>query len=167
MRTYRLMLSVAHFTAAALLAAALCFSAQAQQTRATASQQTASNETGDFTEGNLSFHRVGGFVQVTDTEKKAVAGTIIVQPGGALMYAPMPGYDIKSAYEKHMNGGASAGQTNIARKEEAPNPNAIQAPPPAAPATAFDAKTKTVTLANGRSVTFVDNENLKIQMLGT
>jgi hypothetical protein len=65
-----------------------------------------------------------------------------------------------------MSGGASVAQTPIAGKEVAPNANSSQGPPIAA-ATGFDAKSMTVNLTNGRSVTFVDNENLKVQIPGT
>jgi hypothetical protein len=105
--------------AAGSLLAAFSVFGPAQQPRGMASQRTASADTGDFTEGNLKFHRVGGFIQVTDTEKNQAAGTVILNAGGAPMFAPLPGYDIKSAYEKHMNGGASAAvQPAKAAKEE-------------------------------------------------
>jgi len=56
----------------------------------------ASSNAGDFTEGNLKFHRVGtGFFQVVDTTKNQRAGTVILPPYGAPVYAPMPGYDLK------------------------------------------------------------------------
>jgi len=151
--------------AAGSLLAAFSVFAPAQQPRGTASQRTASADTGDFTEGNLKFHRVGnGFYQVTDTEKNQAAGTVILNGGGAPMFAPLPGYDIKAAYEKHMNGGTAAVQTASTVKEE--NPSATQAPAPPAAASGFDAADKTVTLSDGRAVTFIDNENLKVQMLG-
>lgn len=144
--------------AASVAVAVLSLSAFTQQPRG-----TSSSDTGDFTEGNLKFHRVGGFIQVTDTEKKAVAGTIIIEPGGASMFAPMPGYDIKSAYEKHMSGAASgvAEATATAAKEESTNGSSTQRP---SPATGFDAASKTVTLSGGRSVTFTDNENAVVRI---
>jgi len=152
------------FAAAVLAVAALSVSAHAQKLRGTSPQ--ASADTGDFTEGNLKFHRVGsGFFQVTDTAKNQAAGTVILQAGGAPMFAPLPGYDIKSAYEKHMSGGASAAaQTASTGKEE--SPSTPQAPDPAVPASGFDAASKTMTLPDGRAVTFIDDENLKVQMRG-
>jgi len=145
---------------AALAVAALFVPASAQQTRGTASQRTAAADTGDFTEGNLKFHRAGGFMQVVDTAKNQSAGTVIFPPGGAPVFAPMPGYDIKAAYEKHMNAGASAAtQAPSAGKDDAPSANA-------APAPGFDATSKTVTLPDGRAVTFLDKDNLKVQMPG-
>lgn len=154
----KLMKCIASRIAAASVAVAvLSLSAFTQQLRG-----TSSSDTGDFTEGNLKFHRGGGFIQVSDTEKKAVAGTIIVQPGGALMFAPMPGYDIKSAYEKHMSGVASAAEpTATAAKEESTNGSSAQRP---SPATGFDAASKTVTLSGGRSVTFTDSENAVVRI---
>lgn len=155
---------IASFFAAAVFAvAAFSLSAHAQKTRGTTSP-----DTGDFTEGNLKFHRVGGFIQVTDTATNLSAGTVIVQQGGGLMFVPMPGYDIKSAYEKHISGGASATPPSAgAGKEGTPNGKANQAPPAAAPSTGFDAASKSVTLSGGRIVAFVDNENLKVQIPGT
>ena len=154
--------------ATVLAAVAFSFSVSAQQARGTASQQAGSAAPADFTEGNLKFHRAGGFMQVVDTAKNQSAGTVIFPPGGAPVFAPMPGYDIKAAYEKHMNGsGASAAvQTASAEKEDAPSASAVQSSATAAPATGFDAASKTVTLADGRTVTFVDNDNLKVQMPG-
>jgi hypothetical protein len=149
------------FAAAILAVASLSLSAYAQRPRGAASA-----DTGDFTEGNLKFHRVGGFIQVTDKEKNQSAGTIIFPPGGAPTFAPMPGYDIKSAYEKHMSGGASPAPPASTSKQESPSPSAT--PSPVAPSTApgFDAASKTVTLSEGRTVTFTDNDNLKLQMPG-
>jgi hypothetical protein len=128
-----------------------------------------SAETGDFTEGNLKFHRASaGFLQVTDTVKNQSAGTVILPPGSAPVFAPMPGYDIKAAYEKHINaGGASAAvQTANASKEDAPTTSAAQVSAATAPVTGFDAASKTVTLSDGRAVTFVDSDNLKVQVAG-
>jgi hypothetical protein len=153
--------------AGALLAAFSVF-APAQQPRGTASQQAGSAAPADFIEGSLKFHRAGGFLQVVDTTKNQSAGTVIFPPGGAPVFAPMPGYDIKAAYEKHMNGsGVSAAvQTASTAKDDAPSSSAVQSPAAAAPATGFDAVNKTVTLADGRAVTFMDNDNLKVQMPG-
>src|SRR3974390_1565418 len=92
-----------HIAAAGFAAVLLLASALAQQSRGAASADNS-----DFTEGNLKFHRAGGFIQVTDTAKNQSAGTIILPPGGAPVYAPMPGYDLKAAYEKHLNGGAAS-----------------------------------------------------------
>jgi hypothetical protein len=149
--------------AAVLSVTALSGVACAQKTHAMSSSDAA-----DFVEGNLKFHRVGsGFIQVTDTAKNQAAGTIILQAGGAPMFAPLPGYDIKTAYEKHMGGGAAEpAQAANPAKEESPNPGITQPPAPA-PTTGFDAASKTVTLSGGRAVTFVDNDNLKVQIPGT
>lgn len=154
--------------AAGSLLAALSVYALAQQPRGKASPRTTSTDTGDFTEGNLKFHRVAmNFLQVTDTEKNQAAGTVILQQGGAPMFAPMPGYDIKSAYEKHMNGGAAAAAAAApgAAKEESPTTAGTPAPAPTAAAT-FDAASKTASLSGGRSVTFVDGDNLKVEIPG-
>jgi hypothetical protein len=155
--------SASCFVAVVLAMAALSAPVHAQRSSGAASASTA-----DFTEGNLKFHRVASFIQVTDTTKNQVAGTIIVQQDGALMYAPMPGYDIKAAYEKHMAGGTPAAvPAASAAKPESPSTNAGQTPAAAAPAGGFDAATKAVTFADGRVVTFVDEENLKVQIPGT
>jgi hypothetical protein len=154
--------------ATALAAVAFSVSAYAQQARGTASQQTTFAAPADFIEGNLKFHRAGGFLQVVDTAKNQSAGTVIFPPGGAPMFAPMPGYDIKAAYEKHMNGGGASAaiQTASAGKDDAPGASAVQSPAAAVPATGFDAVSKTVTLVDGRAVTFVDNDTLRVQMPG-
>ncbi len=146
--------------AAGSLLAAFSVFAPAQQPRGTANQQTASGD--DFTEGNLKFHRSStGFMQVLDTAKNQNAGTVILPPGGAPVFAPMPGYDIKSAYEKHMNGGSAsaAAQTDGPKKDDPPLTQTTAA-------AGFDAASKTVTLSDGRSVTFVDDDILKVQMPG-
>ena len=133
------------------------------QTRGAATQQASGS---DFTEGNLKFHRAGNFYQVTDTDKNQSAGTVIIQPGGAPMYAAMPGYDLKSAYEKHMNGGGSASAAPAAVANNAAVPTAAPAPSASAPALGFDAASKTVTLSGDRSVTFTDNDDLTVQLPG-
>jgi hypothetical protein len=149
--------------AAGSLLAAFSVFAPAQQPRGTASQRTAPADTGDFIEGNLKFHRAtSGFFQVTDTEKNQAAGTVILQAGGAPMFAPLPGYDIKAAYEKHMNGSAS-GSVQTARGDKDEGPSPTQTPDPIQ-APGFDAATKTATLPDGRAVTFIDDENLKVQI---
>ena len=104
---------VAALALAGFAAATLAFSVAAQQPRGNAAQQAAASDTGDFTEGNLKFHHSSsGFMTVVDTEKNQSAGTVIFPPGGAPVFAPMPGYDIKAAYEKHMRGsGASQATT--------------------------------------------------------
>jgi hypothetical protein len=162
-----------------LVASALSVSAYAQ-TRGSASK-AASADTGDFVEGNLKFHRMtGGFIQVIDVTKNVSAGMVILPQGGAPVFAPMPGYDIQSAYEKHMKGGAasaptpatqttSAGTTMASANQPAPAAapaNANQAAPAAAPAPGFDAASKTVTFADGRSVTFVDDTHMEVKLLG-
>lgn len=149
--------------AAGMLLATVSIFAPAQQPRGTASQQTTSSTPSDFVEGNLKFHRSStGFMQVVDTTTNQNAGTIIFPPGGAPMFVPMPGYDIKTAYEKHMSEAASgAAQTPVENKGKNPNTGGPQVP---SPSSGFDAASQTVTLSDGRSVTFLDSENLKVQM---
>jgi len=151
--------------AAGAILAAFCVSAYAQAAQGTASQQTNSAPTGDFTQDNLKFHRTSaGFMQVVDTVKSQNAGTVIFPPGAAPVFAPMPGYDIKSAYEKHMSGtDVATAKTASAAKEDT---SADEGSPAAIPATSFDPASKTVNLPDGRAVTFVDNDNLKVQMPG-
>lgn len=119
----------------------------------------------DFVEGNLKFHRSSaGFIQVVDIAKNESAGTVIFPPGGAPMFAPMPGYDIKSAYEKHMStvGGTTASST---AKEDA-NRATFGQSSPATPAPGVDAASKTVTLADARVVTFVDDKHAEVKLPG-
>jgi hypothetical protein len=167
---------VSYVGAAGLVAVAFCGNSHAQ-TRGAASSQSASSTPSDFTEGNLKFHRTtSGFMQVVDTTKNENAGTVIFPPNSAPVFAPMPGYDIKSAYEKHMNGGASAAQPASATKEATPATSVSAAAPTSAvpaptstgtaPTAGFDAASKTVTLSEGRAVTFTDTDNLKVQMPG-
>lgn len=118
----------------------------------------------DFIEGNLNFHRAGGFLQVTDTTNHQSAGTVIFPPGAAPIFASMPGYDIKAAYEKHMNAGAAPPAASSA---PVPAAAASSSVPAAAPATSgFDAATRTATLPDGRSVTFVDDNNADVTVPG-
>jgi hypothetical protein len=63
-------------------------------------------------------------------------------------------------------GGASDARTAGAPKEDTPGTSGAQGPATAVPANGFDAATKTVTLTDGRSVTFVDKDNLKVQLPG-
>lgn len=108
----------------------------------------------------LKFHPTGGFIQVVDVAKSQSAGTVILPPNQPPVFAAMPGYDarIKAAYEKYSHGSAS---------DPAPAETAqtSAAPAPAA-AAGFDAASKTVTLSDGTIVTFVDNDDLKVQMTG-
>lgn len=106
---------------------------------------------------------------VTDISTSNPAGELMDR-GGDRTFLAFAGYDkskIQTAWEKHMNaGGASvSAQTRVAGKKDAPSASAAQGSA-AAPATGFDAASKTVTLPDGRSVTFVDSENLKVQMPG-
>lgn len=148
--------------AAGMLLAAFSFSATAQPARGKATTA----DTDDFTEGNLKFHRAAsGFIQVVDTEKNQNAGTVIFPPGGAPVFAPMPGYDIKTAYEKHKNGaGASTAATpsSIGKDETAD----LQPPSPPSPAAGYDAASNTVTLSGGRSVKFIDKDNAEVVLPG-
>ncbi|HLH35951.1 MAG TPA: hypothetical protein VKX41_14865 [Alloacidobacterium sp.] len=119
----------------------------------------------DFTVDNLKFHRTSsGFMTVVDTTKNQNAGTVIFPPGGAPVFAPMPGYDIKSAYEKHMNGSSTpptAQPANTSGAGAAP-----ASTEPAASATRYDAASRTVTLSGGRSVKFIDDENAEVKLPG-
>jgi hypothetical protein len=156
---------IALFGAAALAAVAFSVSASAQRARGYASQQ-AGSAPADFTEGNLNFHRSSsGFMQVTDTAKNQSAGTVIFPPNQPPMFASMPGYDIKPAYEKHMNGGGAPAAADAANapKDDASNKQNAVAP---TPETGFNAATKTVTLSGARTVTFVDGDNLKVTVPG-
>jgi hypothetical protein len=159
--------------AGALLAAFSVF-APAQQPRGTASQQAPSADTGDFVQDGLKFHRMTppGFTpstyMVTDTSTSNPAGEIIDR-GGDRTFLAFAGYDkskLQTAWEKHMNaGGASAAvQSASTGKEDALS--AVQSPAAAAAGTGFDAASKTVTLADGRAVTFVDGDNLRVQLPG-
>jgi hypothetical protein len=118
---------------------------------------------GDSVVDGLKFHPVGGSIQVVDVAKSQVAGTIILPPNHPPMIAAMPGYDarLKAAYEKysHSDAGDAAqpGETAKTAPDTVPLNPASQG---------FDAASKTVTLSGERSVTFVDNENLKVQMPG-
>ena len=149
--------------AAGVLLAAFSFSASAQPARGKATNY----DTGDFTVGNLKFHRAGsGFIQVVDTAKNETAGTVIVTPGGAPVFAPMPGYDIKAAYEKHMNeASASTASSNSPSTGKDESAGAKPSPPPSA-AASYDAASKTVSLSGGRSVKFIDNDNAEVSLPG-
>jgi hypothetical protein len=133
----------------------------AQRTSGYASQQAAVVPA-DFTEGNLKFHRASSFMQVTDTTNNQSAGTVIFPPGSAPVFAPMPGYDIKAAYEKHMNSASAPPETGNAATQNPPT----SAPSPTAAASGFDAAIKTATLSDGRSVTFIDNDNADVILPG-
>ncbi len=125
--------------------------------------QTGNNAKGDAVIDGLKFHPAGGFIQVFDAATNQTAGTIIFPPNQAPVFAPMPGYDtkIKEAYEKYAHGDTGAA-AQPAGTTEATAPAAASTPAPPA----FDAASKTVTLSDGRAVTFVDNDNLKVQMPG-
>lgn len=123
----------------------------------------------DFTVDNLKFHRSSsGFMTVVDTAKNQNAGTVIFPPGGAPVFAPMPGYDIKSAYEKHMNGGGvpATAPAPGAAKVDSPGGSAAGGATTATPANGYDAASKTVTLSGGRSVKFMDDENAEVKLPG-
>jgi hypothetical protein len=115
----------------------------------------------DATIDGLKFHSTGGFIQVTDIAKNQSAGTIILPPNQPPVFAAMPGYDaqIKAAYEKY-----SKGDTGESAKTAEPAP--ATPAPGSTLSTGFDAASKTVTLPDGRAVTFLDNDNLKVQMPG-
>src|SRR5579862_60363 len=162
---------VSQVVATALVAVVVPTSLYAQRARGTASQQASSADTADFVENGLKFHRlVSGFMQVTDVAKNQAAGTVILQQGGAPIFAPMPGYDIKSAYEKHFNGSSAPApaqaETAGASKDGTASTSAAQQAVAATPTTGFDAATKTVTFPDGRSVTFIDDRHLDVKLPG-
>jgi hypothetical protein len=139
----------------------LAASALAQSRPSHASAQSAAGAQGDAVVDGLKFHRAGGFVQVVDVAKNQSAGTVILPPNQPPVFAAMPGYDtqMRAAYEKY-----SQGDTGMAAetKESAKMPSGQSNPA----ATGFDATSKTVTLSDGRAVTFVDNDRLIVQMPG-
>lgn len=149
------------FAVASLAMAVLLGPAYAQKQRGSAAA-----ESGDFEQDGLRFHRANSFIQVVDIAKNQPAGTIIIQPGGALMYAPFPGYDIKAAYEKHMNGGGSQ-QPSQAAANAPTQPAATSVSDAGATRTdtnkAWDADSKTATLSNGTTVTFTDKDHLQVK----
>ena len=129
--------------------------AAAQHTAPQAAPQAAASAEGDFTEGKLKFHHlVGGFIQVIDIEKNQAAGTVILPRGGAPVFAPMLGYDIKSAYEKHMNGSAQQPAADAA--------NALPSTPAKATAAGWDAANNEATLPSGTAVTFTDKKHIHV-----
>jgi hypothetical protein len=102
-----------------------------------------------------------------DTVKNQNAGTVIFPPGGAPVFAPMPGYNIQSAYESHMNARNTPAAATVASKgKEEKSTSASVDTTAADPKPGFDVASKTVTLADGTTVTFMDNENLKVQIPG-
>lgn len=128
---------------------------------------------GDAVIDGLKFHPVGGFIQVVDIANSISAGTIIVTANSAPVFAAMPGYDarLRAAYTKYAGGDSAAAPpasdpaTTAATSAGTPAPAAATATPIAA-APAFDAASKTVTLSGGRSVTFLDDNKLTVQMPG-
>ena len=144
----------------AMLATA-CPHAEAQNRSSHAPSQAVSGAGGDAVVDGLKFHPVGGFIQVVDVVKSQSAGTVILPPNQPPVFAAMPGYDarIKTAYEKYSHGSAS----DPAAPAETGQTSATPAP---AAAVGFDAASKTVTLSDGTIVTFVDNDDLKVQMVG-
>jgi hypothetical protein len=136
-------------------------SALAQSRSSHASAQSASETQGDAVVDGLKFHRAGGFVQVVDVAKNQSAGTVILPPNQPPVFAAMPGYDaqMRAAYEKYSQGDTG---TSTDAKEPAKAPSGQSTPA----ASAFDATSKTVTLSDGRAVTFVDNDSLRVQMPG-
>lgn len=158
------MIRIVRFVAAAgLAAAALLMPAEAQQTRGTANAQRP-----DAVVDGLKFHSIGGFVQVVDVANSQNAGTIILPPNQGPVFAAMPGYDarIKAAWEKYSKGDTGAtekpAETTTATTTAAPaNPAAGSSPSPG-----FDASSKTLTMADGRSVSFVDDKHLTVKLPG-
>lgn len=136
-------------------------SALAQSRPSHASAQSAAAAQGDAVVDGLKFHRAGGFVQVVDVAKNQSAGTVILPPNQPPVFAAMPGYDaqLRAAYEKY-----SHGDTGPAAEAKASAKTPSEQSHPAG--TGFDAASKTVTLSDGRAVTFVDNDTLRVEMPG-
>src|SRR6185437_8116762 len=134
-------------------------SALAQNRPSHASAPSAAAAQGDAVVDGLKFHRAGGFVQVVDVAKNQSAGTVILPPNQPPVFAAMPGYDgqMRAAYEKYSQGDTG---TAVETKESAKAASERSNPT----ATGFDAANKTVTLSDGSAVTFVDNDNLRVQM---
>jgi len=161
--------------AAGVFLAAFSFFARAQQPRGTASQQssaapTTATATDDFSADGMKFHKVPGtgqyggpaIYQVVDVASSNPAGQLLVRADGSKTTMNYPGFDkskIEAAFNSHANSGNSA---SAVKENSAASPNRT----PASPAPGFDTATKTVTLSDGRAVTFVDNDNLKVQMPG-
>jgi len=146
-----------------LAIAALAFSVVAGQ------RSAASAQISDAVVDGLKFHPIGGFIQVVDVAKSESAGTIILPPNQPPVFAPMPGYDarIRAAYEKYSHGGSEAAPPSAPVAATTPTDAPAAASTPAnAPSPAFDPPSKTVTWSDGRSVRFVDDENLKVEMGG-
>ena len=100
-------------------------------------------------------------MQVVDTVKNENAGTVILPPGGVPVFAPMPGYDIKSAYEKHMKAAAAPAQQTGEGEKGTTGATAVPGP-----AAGYDAAAKSVTLADGRSVIFTDDRHMVVKLPG-
>lgn len=123
--------------------------------------------TDDFTAGGMKFHKVPGtgqyggpaVYQVVDIASSNPAGQLMVRADGTKTTMSYPGFDkskIEAAFDGHANGGgAAAGE--IASTDKAD-------PRSAAPSTGFDAATKTVTLSDGRTVTFTDDKHAEVKM---
>lgn len=157
------MIRLVNVVAAAGLAAIVFFiPASAQQTRGAASTQRP-----DAVVDGLKFHSVGGFVQIVDVANSQNAGTIILPPNQAPVFAAMPGYDarIKAAWEKY-----SKGETGTTDKPAETSSSTTAAPSNPVSASSnspgFDASNKTLTMADGRTVSFVDDKNLTVKVPG-
>ena len=148
--------------AAGLAAIVFLIPASAQQTRGAASTQRP-----DAVVDGLKFHSVGGFVQIVDVANSQNAGTIILPPNQAPVFAAMPGYDarIKAAWEKY-----SKGETGTTDKPAETSSSTTAAPSNPVSASSnspgFDASNKTLTMADGRTVSFVDDKNLTVKVPG-
>ena len=160
-----------NIVAAGALLAAFSFFASAQQPRGAASQQSASADSGDFAQDGLKFHKVSSVgtmtvYMATDIGTANPAGQVLDRGNGSVTVQSFPGFDkpkIEAAYMKH--GKAGDVQPAEAATNAAPATNA-DATAISNPALGFDAASKTVTLSGGRAVTFVDSDNLKVQMPG-
>ena len=123
----------------------------------------ASADSGDFIEDGLKFHKMSAVgtmavYMATEISTSNPAGQILDRGNGSITAQPFPGFDkskIETAYMKH----GKAGDAPPADAATSAGSNAAATP-------GFNATNKTVTLSDGRAVTFVDNDNLKVQMPG-
>jgi len=154
--------------AALLTVAAFSVFAYAQTARGTSSPAgPATAATDDFVADGMKFHKVPGtgqyggpaVYQVVDVASSNPAGQLMVRADGTKTTMSYPGFDkskIEAAFNGHANGGgATAGE--IASTDKATSRSA-------AASAGFDAATKTVTLADGRAVTFIDDKHAEVKM---
>jgi hypothetical protein len=158
--------------AAGTLLAAFSFFAPAQQPRG-AVTSTATADGGDFVQDGLKFHKVPGtgqyggpaVYQIVDLASSNPAGQMMVRADGTKAVTSYPGYDqskIEAAFNSHANGGTSAAVATASAGKK--NSSASANSTAAAPAPGFEAATKTVTLSDGRAVTFIDDKHAEVKM---